>query len=219
MEAATIILSVSVLIDETKGEGPPRYYAIGSGSEAVRVKSIYMTKLDRVTCSADYELVENQYSNLNYQSCDVPCHSECFGGCNARNSSQSCLACDNDKLYTSASRFNCIPTCNEQYPDEGMPITQVMISGVLTDITTGDISNSAELDTNGDPTIVKAFIPIEGTCRLCHKECGFGCKGTGNRNCISANIATDPYNLGCKNVQVYNNTTQTQECQLLIICI
>ena len=203
MEAATIILSVSVLLDESKGEGPPRYYAIGSGASNVKVKSIYMTKLDRVTCSSDYEKVDNVYSNLNYQSCDVPCHEECFGGCNKRNASRFCLDCKNDKLYTSASQFDCIKSCHEQYPDDEMPTTSVLINGVLTDIPTGDIKNSAVRDSvTGEPEIVKAFIPVAGICRLCHEECAFGCKGTSNRECISANIATDPYNLGCKHVQV-----------------
>ena len=71
LEAATIILAVSVMIDEEAGEGPPRFYAVGAGEYGVFIKSIYMTKLDRVTCSPEYELIENKYSNLEYQSCDV----------------------------------------------------------------------------------------------------------------------------------------------------
>lgn len=84
LEAATIILAVSVLLDETAGEGPPRFYALASGSVPVLIKSIYMTKLDRVTCAPDYELVDNLRSNVNYQSCDVVCDPQCDGGCNER---------------------------------------------------------------------------------------------------------------------------------------
>ena len=167
-----------------------------------------MTKLDRVTCSADYELVENEQANLrglSYQSCDVPCHEECMGGCNQRNNSRFCMECKNDKFYFSASRFDCIPSCHASYPDGAMPVTQVMISAALTDITTGDIINSG--GTNGVASTVKAFIPIEGTCRLCHAECAYGCRGTTNRHCISENIAYDPYNKGCLNVQVRTSLT------------
>ena len=55
LESATIILSVSILIDELNHEGPPRYYAVASGQFPVKIRNIYMTNLDRVTCTGEYE--------------------------------------------------------------------------------------------------------------------------------------------------------------------
>ena len=56
LESATIILSVQVPIFEELGEGPPRFYAVGSGQSEVLIKEIYRTKLDRVVCAGWYEL-------------------------------------------------------------------------------------------------------------------------------------------------------------------
>lgn len=138
MEGATIILSVSVLIDEEKGDGPPRYYAVASGEADVVVSSIYMTKLDRVTCSANYQLVDNVYSNVNYQSCDVTCHEECLGGCNLPNDARFCMECKNHKLFVSRSQFDCIETCGD------MPVARVIINGAVHNIRTGDIEDQGQ---------------------------------------------------------------------------
>ena len=161
-----------------------------------------MTKLDRVTCSADYTLVENEYSNLNYQSCDVPCHEECVGGCNKAHDARYCMECKHDKFYFSDSRFECIPTCGD------MPVTQVEISGVVTDIQTGDITDNGLVPFGGLPVVKKAFIPAQGMCRLCHPECGFGCTGTSNRKCISPFTLDYSNHKGCLNVQVSNHASQ-----------
>ena len=71
MEAATIILSVAVFIDEEKFEGPPRYYSLASGMTHVYVKQMYVTNLDRVQCTGEYELAKNTFSTGTYQSCEV----------------------------------------------------------------------------------------------------------------------------------------------------
>ena len=57
LESATIVLSVQVPVFEEEGEGPPRFYALASGSSIVTIKEIYRTKLDRVVCAANYELI------------------------------------------------------------------------------------------------------------------------------------------------------------------
>ena len=61
-----------------------RFYSIASGQTNVIVRNIYMTNLDRVTCTGDYERVQNNYTTAIYQSCDVKCHEECASGCNVR---------------------------------------------------------------------------------------------------------------------------------------
>ena len=111
LEAATIILSVSVFIDESNFEGPPRYYSLASGMSHVYVKQIYVTNLDRVVCTGEYELAENPFSTGTYQSCEVPCHSECVGGCNKKEDSRACMECENHKLFYSGARFDCISDC------------------------------------------------------------------------------------------------------------
>ena len=111
LEAATIILSVSVFIDESNFEGPPRYYSLASGMSHVYVKQIYVTNLDRVVCTGEYELAENPFSTGTYQSCEVPCHSECVGGCNKKEDSRACMECENHKLFYAGARFDCISDC------------------------------------------------------------------------------------------------------------
>lgn len=60
--------------------------------------------------------------------------------------------------------------------------------------------NKADLDVTGNPTVKKAFIQSDGVCRLCHEECGFGCAGPTNRNCISE-YTEHPEFQACKHVQ------------------
>ena len=59
LESATIILAASIPINEREDEGPPRYYAVGSGTNDVDVEEIYMTTLDRVSCAKGYTIVES----------------------------------------------------------------------------------------------------------------------------------------------------------------
>ena len=77
----------------------------------VYVKQIYVTNLDRVVCTGEYELAENPFSTGTYQSCEVPCHSECVGGCNKKEDSRACMECENHKLFYSGARFDCISEC------------------------------------------------------------------------------------------------------------
>ena len=39
------------------------------------------------------------------------------------------------------------------------------------------------------------------TCRLCHEECNFGCKGSTNKDCISLDPVLKPWFKDCKTVQ------------------
>ena len=48
LESASIIISVSILLDAEKNEGPPRYFSVASGQEDVKVRDIFVTNLDRV---------------------------------------------------------------------------------------------------------------------------------------------------------------------------
>lgn len=122
LESATIILSVSILIDELNHEGPPRYYAVASGQSRVLVRSLYVTNLDRVICTGKYTRAENPLSTGNYQSCDLACHEECAGGCNQPNLATSCMECKHHKFYYSESRYECIESCGTlpeiQYSEE-----------------------------------------------------------------------------------------------------
>ena len=54
MESATIVISVSILLNTDKFEGPPRYYSVASGQEDVKINDIYVTNLDRVQCVGRY---------------------------------------------------------------------------------------------------------------------------------------------------------------------
>ena len=86
LEHANVVLSVSVHVNEAADEGPPRYYAIGSGTDDVIIKDLYMTNLDRVNCLPPYKLV-NSIDDTDgvvgsYQACELDCHEECAGGCN-----------------------------------------------------------------------------------------------------------------------------------------
>ena len=68
LESATIILSVSVAIDEEGGETPPRFYSLASGDSHVIIKHMYLTKLDRVECTGNYHRFNPPAgSNLQYQ--------------------------------------------------------------------------------------------------------------------------------------------------------
>ena len=115
LEAATIILSASILIDEEADEGPPRYYAIASGTNKVVIHDLYMTNLDRVHCIRPYSMVQGSLENgaaANYQSCELDCHEECVGGCNKVNDARSCMSCRYDFVYFTPVRFECMQTCS-----------------------------------------------------------------------------------------------------------
>ena len=48
LESASIVISVSILLNTEANEGPPRYFSVASGQEDVRVRDIFVTNLDRV---------------------------------------------------------------------------------------------------------------------------------------------------------------------------
>ena len=51
-------------------------------------------------------------STANYQACDLDCHEECVGGCNKQNDARSCMSCENDFVYFTPVRFECMKTCS-----------------------------------------------------------------------------------------------------------
>ena len=133
-------------------------------------------------------------SNI-FQACDVPCDAQCRGGCNKAFDSRSCLECQNDKLFYTNTKFDCIEACDALYTDVGGMPTWTTDALLGTTIQTGNIH-----DNNGQNfgagNITKAFIALEYTengrnvkmCKLCHSECRYGCKGTGKRDCIHPDI-------------------------------
>ena len=191
------------MIDELANEGPPMYYSLASGQSFVVVRQIYVTNLDRVKCLAPYSKVENTRTNAIYESCDVPCHESCFGGCNKENDPSSCMDCVGDKLYYSASKFICIPNCN-QCEDTGSclgtEITEVAVSETrqqrvinyafdddyyqYTNSTGHAIANHAMLIYMDEDFLAPAPLG-EKLCRACHPECAYGCFGTSDRHCVS----------------------------------
>ena len=103
-------------------------------------------------------------SNI-FQACDVPCDAQCRGGCNKAFDSRACLECQNDKLFYTNTKFDCIEACDALYTDVGgMPTwtTDVLLG---TTIQTGNIH-----DNNGQNfgagNITKAYIALEYTSAL-----------------------------------------------------
>ena len=193
LEAATIILSVSIVIDELNHEGPPMYYAIASGQNQVLIRSIYMTNLDRVTCTGEYERVDTSESAAVYQSCDLTCHEECQSGCNKRDTPTACIACKHDTFYFTESRFECIPSCGA--------LQEVILDNNGRSVKTGSIMHTELINGISTETEKKAFMDGTNICRLCHAECAFGCSGITNKDCISENVQSEPFNKGCNTVQ------------------
>lgn len=136
-----------------------RFYAIGTGQEKVTVKSIYLTKLDRVTCAAPYTRITSSiYTTMTYEACDVaPCDPECTGGCNLPNDPTQCLACKNAQMFFSKARFECTPTCGNGFTE---------ISGVKTGMYNDTINIQSDTPINqwGGTVGVQrpAFIALEG---------------------------------------------------------
>ena len=114
MEAATIIISASILINEDEDEGPPRFYAVASGTNPVTVHDLYMTNIDRVHCIEPYHKVtsEEEGSYATYEACDIDCHEYCVGGCKAPADPKQCMDCEADFFYFTSARYECMPDCN-----------------------------------------------------------------------------------------------------------
>ena len=111
MESATIVISVSILLNPDKYEGPPRYYSVASGQEAVKVRDIYVTNLDRVQCVGKYTKVSNVLATALYESCDLDCDRSCVGGCTKVQDNTACNECAESSFYYTDARFACIAQC------------------------------------------------------------------------------------------------------------
>ena len=111
MESATIVISVSILLNPDKYEGPPRYYSVASGQEAVKVRDIYVTNLDRVQCVGKYTKVSNVLATALYESCDLNCDRSCVGGCTKVQDNTACNQCAQSSFYYTDARFACIARC------------------------------------------------------------------------------------------------------------
>ena len=125
MESATIVISVSILLNPDKYEGPPRYYSVASGQEAVKVRDIYVTNLDRVQCVGKYtkviknslEFLKNYLKVSNvlatalYESCDLDCDRSCVGGCTKVQDNTACNECAETSFYYTDARFACVAQC------------------------------------------------------------------------------------------------------------
>ena len=111
MESATIVISVSILLNPDKYEGPPRYYSVASGQEAVKVRDIYVTNLDRVQCVGKYTKVSNVLATALYESCDLDCDRSCVGGCTKVQDNTACNQCAQSSFYYTDARFACIAQC------------------------------------------------------------------------------------------------------------
>ena len=75
-----------------------------------------MTNLDRVHCISPYEEVhslDESEIDGNYETCDLPCHSECAGGCNRKNDPRSCTACMDDTVTITQVKFECMSDCGK----------------------------------------------------------------------------------------------------------
>jgi len=96
-------------LDYVEGKGEnimPRYFALGAGESAVKVKNIYMVEIETLECQLPF--ISKRIGGT--FRCILECHPECSDlGCHRPNDATSCVTCRNSKFM---ERF-------EGKPDKG----------------------------------------------------------------------------------------------------